>query len=477
MRAPSTKRLKLPTDRLTLGLIIALGVIGIIAAIFAFIFVRNVVAGWTMTNLPGLQINNNPSKNAQGTPLPSGPLQASGPTPQPWDGTSRVTVLLMGLDYRDWEAGEVPRSDSMWLFTIDPVSKTAGMMSIPRDTWVNIPGYGYAKINQAYWFGEVDKLPGGGPALAMKTVQDFMGVPINYYAQIDFDAFVKFIDKLDGIWIDVPEEIKIDPLGPGNTKILKPGRQRLMGAEALAYARQRYTAGSDFDRSARQLQVIMAIRDRAMEPKYLPILVAHAGDVYNLIQDGVHTNLTMQQAIQFAWLIQQVKPENIHHAVIGPNEVIDSTSPDGLSIEIPIPEKIRLLRDEVFTTGGPLGPVAVSTSTGSTSEPAGDPEALAKAENAKIEVQNGTAVSGLASRTSDYLKSKGLNVVSTANADGTNETTLIDNTGKPYTVSYLVNLLHVNANRILSRYDPNAQVDVTVIVGNDWANKNEMPNP
>jgi hypothetical protein len=161
--------------------------------------------------------------------------------------------------------------------------------------------------------------------------------------------------------------------------------------------------------------------------------------------------------------------------VIGPNEVIDSTSPDGLSIEIPIPERIRLLRDEVFTTGGPVGPVAISTSA--TSGSTEDPLALAKAENAKIEVQNGTGTEGLAARTSDYLKTQGLNVVSTGNAELTNETTIIDNTGKPYTVSFLVNLMHINANRILSRFDPSAQVDVTVIAGADWANKNEMPTP
>ncbi|MDD5368287.1 MAG: LCP family protein [Anaerolineaceae bacterium] len=469
MRSPRF-RFSLPHDRLTIGLLIAFTILGVATAIVAFVLVRNAVASWTMTNLPGLQVNNDPQKNPSGGALPSGPLQApAGPTPQPWDGASRVTVLVMGLDYRDWEAGDVPRSDSMWLFTIDPVSKTAGMMSIPRDTWVNIPGgYGYAKINQAYFFGEVDKLPGGGPALAMRTVEDFLGVPVNYYAQIDFNAFVKFIDKLDGIYIDVPEEIKVDPLGPGNTVILQPGRQKVWGAVALGYARNRYAGLGDFDRSKRQLQVIMGIRERVMQPQYLPILIGNAVGVYNLIADGVHTNLTLQQAIQLAWLAQQVGTNNIRQAVIGPNEVIDSTSPDGLSIEIPIPERIRLLRDTVFTTGGPVGPGAVNAT--------GDQSALAKAENAKIAVQNGTATAGLAGRTGDYLKSLGLNITDTSNADKVyGESTVIDYTGKPYTVAYLVNVMHIGANRILNSYDPNAPADVVVIAGNDWANKNEMP--
>lgn len=463
-------RFQLPGDRLTRGLLIGLIVFGIALAIGAFFIVRNVIAGWSMTNLPGLQVKNNPGEtNSSGTPMPTGPLQSSaGPTPEPWDGTSRVTVLLMGLDYRDWEAGEVPRSDSMWLLTVDPVSKTAGLIAIPRDMWVNIPGFGYAKINQAYWFGEVNKMPGGGPALAMRTVEEFLGVPINYYAQIDFAAFVNFINKLDGIYVDIPEEIKIDPLGPGNTIVLEPGRQRLMGEEALAYARNRYTTGSDFDRSQRQLQVIMAIRDRVLQPSYLPRLIAHAGDVYDIIKDGVHTNLTIQQAIQFTWLAAEIGTDNIKHGTIGPNEVIDSTSPDGLSILIPIPDKIRLQRDQVFTTGGPVGPSAVNAGS--------DPSVLAKAEKAKIVVQNGTAAEGLATRTSDYLKGLGLDITDATNADQLyGETTIIDYTGKPYTVAYLVNVMHVNANRILNSYDPNHAVDVVVIAGSDWANKNEMP--
>ena len=176
----------------------------------------------------------------------------------------------MGLDYRDWETGDVPRTDSMWLFTVDPVGKTAGMLSIPRDTWVAIPGFDEAKINMAYFFGEVYKTPGGGPELAVQTVENFLDEPIHYYIQIDFKAFVDLIDKLDGICLDVPDEIAVDPLGPGNTVVLQPGRQRVFGAVALGYARNRYTAGGDFDRVKRQMQVILAVRERVPSPTTCP---------------------------------------------------------------------------------------------------------------------------------------------------------------------------------------------------------------
>jgi LCP family protein required for cell wall assembly len=466
----STQPIRL--DRLTIALILAFLVIGTATAVVAFTLVRNLVASWSMTNLPGVQIKNGTpiTRTVNGTPIPQGPLQeATGPTPQPWDGASRVNILLMGLDFRDWEAGEHPRSDSMWLFTVDPVTKTAGMMSIPRDTWVQIPGFDYAKINTAYFLGEAYNLPGGGPGLAVKTVENFIGVPIHFYAQIDFQAFVTLIDQLDGIYLDIPEEIKVDPLGPGNTVVLEPGRQRVFGAVALGYARNRYTGGNDFDRSKRQLQVIMAIRDRVLSrPGYFPRLIAAAPSLYEKISAGIRTNLNLQQAIELAWLIQQIAPENIHHAVIGPNELHTATSPDNLSIEIPIPEKIRLLRDQIFTTGGPLGPAA--TAAGS------DPVALAKAENARISVQHGTSTPGLAKRTADYLKSLGLNVIEETDADDVyGETTIIDYTGKPYTAAYLVNLMHVGPSRVFNRYDPNAQVDVVVIAGNNWAAENPMP--
>ena len=99
-----------------------------------------------------------------------------------WDGNGRVTVLVMGLDARDTEAGEPARTDSMILFSMDPATHTAGMLSIPRDLWVNIPGYYEDKLNTAYFKGEADGLPGGGPGLAVKTVEEFVGVPINYFA-------------------------------------------------------------------------------------------------------------------------------------------------------------------------------------------------------------------------------------------------------------------------------------------------------
>ncbi len=156
MAKPRRKKI----DRLTLILAALFLIVAVITAFVAFSMVKNIVLSWTMTPIDGINVPN-PSQptqvNNQGTPIPADvPLQSSsGPAAQPWDGTSRVTILIIGLDYRDWEAGGPPRSDTMMLLTLDPLSKTAGMLSVPRDMWVNIPQVNtYAKINEAYRYGE-----------------------------------------------------------------------------------------------------------------------------------------------------------------------------------------------------------------------------------------------------------------------------------------------------------------------------------
>jgi polyisoprenyl-teichoic acid--peptidoglycan teichoic acid transferase len=480
VRTPShTSKPKRRIDGLTLGLMIAFAVLAVITGIIAFNYASSFVQGWSMTNLPGAPVAaktldlSKPLVAPNGTPI-AGPLQAvSGPTPQPWDGTSRVTILLMGLDYRDWEAGEIPRSDSMILLTVDPLSKTAGMLSIPRDMWVSIPGFDNGKINTAYFLGEAYKVPGGGPGLAVKTVEATLGVPIQFYAQIDFNAFVQFVDEIKGVKLNIKEPILVDVVGPGGKQTLQPGWVTLDGALALAYARNRHTDGNDFDRSNRQQEVILAIRDRILEFNMLPNLIARSPAIYQEISSGIRTNLSLQQVIQLALLGIKIPQENIKKGVIGPNQLISTwTSDHTQQIEIPIPDKIRLLRDEIFATGGPVGPAAVGG--GNTNV---DTKAMMGQEKARISVQNGAQVAGLASKTADFLKAQGLNVVEQVNADQVyDQTTIFIYTGKPYTLSYLASTFNnVPSSRIFNRFSSGANVDIVLILGKDWAKTNTLP--
>jgi polyisoprenyl-teichoic acid--peptidoglycan teichoic acid transferase len=389
------------------------------------------------------------------------------PTLTPWDGVGRVTILLLGLDFRDWEAGnDYSRSDTMILLTLDPLTKSAGILTVPRDLWVSIPGFKHGKINTAYYLGDAYKLPGGGPGLAIKTVEQFLGVPINYYAQIDFGAFVKFIDEIGGVKVDVPENITVDLLGSGSAtkKTLQPGVQVLPGEWALAYARARYTEGGDFDRSKRQLQVIMGIRDRIISLDMLPVLISKANVLYQQLSSGIHTNLPLDDATKLAILAAQVPMENIKQGIIGSQQIIFGTSPDNLSILIPLIDKIHLLRDEIFSVSGALGPLT-----------SGNYQERMILENARVSLLNASSQPGLEQRTAEYLKSLGVNVVETGQASQTSSLTSIqDNYGKPFTVKYLSDLMGIQPQRIKAENSPQSQTDVQIILGNDWSNNDQM---
>jgi polyisoprenyl-teichoic acid--peptidoglycan teichoic acid transferase len=460
-------------NRLQVGLLILFVILAGLIAAGTFVFVRGFVARWDITDLPGIVVNprETPTPGGEDSPPPDNspvtPPQSLGPEPQPWDGASRVNVLVVGLDYRDWESGEgAPRTDTMILLSVDPITKTAGMLSIPRDLWVNVPGFEPSRINGAYRNGEIYKVQGGGPGLAMRTVEELLGLKIDYFAQIDFYAFERFIDELGGIKVDVPERIKVDPLGSKNPRYLEPGAQVLPGDLALAYARARNSEGGDFDRAERQQQVIFGIRNRVMSSNMLPVLVGRAPALYDSIAAGVHTNLTLDQAIKLAWLAQQIPEENIKRGVIGTQHVTLNTSPDGDQVLKPRPEQIRLLRDEIFTADGPVSPAAVGA----------EPQDLMRMEGASLSILNGSGTPGLATRTAEYLAGEGAQVGSTGDApEAYNATTIITYTGNPYTLKYLVEVMDINKNRIYHRYDPSSQVDIVLYLGYDWANNNTMP--
>jgi LCP family protein required for cell wall assembly len=455
---------------LKVGIISLLVIAAIFAAYVAYTKAYDFFLSFNVAQIPGLaiQATGTTAPSIDGTPAPTPiPTTSSDPVPVPWDGASRVTVLVMGLDYRDWEAGDgPPRTDTMILLTIDPLTKTAGMLNIPRDLWVNIPGFDYGRINTAYPLGIAYDVPGGGPQQAMDTVESLLGVPIDYYAIIDFGAFEKFIDELGGINVTVSSEISVDPIGKGNTVDLKPGNYLLDGPIALAYARARHTEGGDFDRAQRQQQVILAIRDRIVELG--PAQVARrVPALYNELTAGIHTNLSLNDALKLGWLAMEIPMDSVQRGAIAPpNAVSFAQSPDGTQdILVPVPDQIRLIRDQVFASSNMASPGLTS----------GDGRANMLAEGASIVVANGTYTEGLAQNTQTYLQSQGANVVGTQNNAYTPYTQIIDYTGNPYTDKYLVDLMKISPNNISLQYDPTSKVDVLVILGDDWASSNPMP--
>jgi len=462
--------------------------VAVILAVAGFYFVRGIITCWTITPLPGRTPSNcgtvtagleEPIINDQGTPVPN-PEDLPPPIdipesnlPPAWDGASRINILIIGLDYRDWEEGlGAPRSDTMILLTIDPLAKTAGMLSIPRDMWVNIPGFGYGRINMAYSSGEGSKLPGGGPELARKTVEQFIGVPVQYYAQVDFFTFVEFIDLIGGIEVYNDEELRLDPVGEGKDKIRLTccGLRHMNGEKALAYVRYRKGDEGDVGRAKRQQKAILAIRDKVLSPENFPVLLGKARQFYEEFSAGIKTNMPFDTALQLGVLARDIPIESIEQGVIDYSMVaLDSTVLGGENASVlkPLPDKIRILRDEIFTSGGPLSPLAVQN----------DPTALMRADAARVRLVNGSFSPALEVSTGNYFIAQGMAVTEVGPADRIyDRTVIVLYSGKLYTLKYLQAMFGIDSStQILISPDPTSTVDLEVRLGNDWANSNSMP--
>jgi LCP family protein required for cell wall assembly len=442
------------SNRLLIAWIIGFLALGGVASCVMFNMVRNAVRRFDT-----FAIDPRPQTTA-GAPSP-----ASLPE---WTGVERVNILLLGIDERETEQGPW-RTDTMILATIDPATRTAGLLSIPRDLWVPIPGYNVeGKINTAHFIGDVEKYPGGGPALAMATVQYNLGIPVQYYIRLNFTAFEKLIDLIGGIDIYVDQTID-DPLYPDSGVGYEPlhidaGWQHMDGRLALKYARTRHTDLGDFDRGRHQRNVLLAVRDKVTQADMLPTLVGKIGPLLDTLGDSVKTNLTLDQIIRLARLASQIDSTNVQSLAIDPSMTVSYLAPTNppQDVLVPIREEIRKARDRLLHISASAALLAG----------ADDVTRLA-AEAARIRVENGTLTIGLASRTRDFLAGLGFTVTSFGDAfDGSTahaQTLIIDYGNKPFTASKLAAALKVPAAAIRSAAGAGDGVDVRVVLGDDFA--------
>lgn len=461
-------------NRIPWGMVITF-VVAIVLAIVGYNFAQSFVKSMTIVDLPGVALVDNPAN----TPVPGQEaaesvqpeVEAEGTDYAVWDGSSRVNILFLGVDARDLES-DAPRSDTMIVFTIDPQTKTAGMLSIPRDMWVDIPGdFGYGKINTAMALGQQYQLPGGGPGLAVKTVEQFLGVPIQYYGMVDFHAFEEAIDAMGGLYMCVDQKFKIDPIGPKPPEPFNKGCEIRYGYQVLAYARDRHsTEGGDIDRAKRQQQVIMALRDQILSPANFDDMMRMAPNIYHEASAGLTTNMSFEDMLKLAALATQIDVSAIKQGVINYDMGILDTSPDGLSILKPIPDQIRVLRDEIFFNGGVRSPMA-----------SGDLVTLMQAEGSRVNLLNGAygivEANDLAARSQVYFSGQGMNVVGIGSADRSyDRTTVVLHNADLYTLRYIFELVQANTTQqVVFRFDPAASSDVDIMLGNDWAQGGLVP--
>lgn len=269
-----------------------------------------------------------------------------------WNGTERFTILLMGLDKRPGESGSAFRTDSMMLVSLDPQTNSVGILSIPRDLYVEVPYAGLHRVNAAYVIGELEQ-KGGGPTLAKQTVQYNFGMRVNEYVTVDFQSVIAVIDAVGGVDIDVPKAI-IDysyPTMDYGTEVFQvnAGLQHMDGTTALKYARTRH-ASDDIDRAKRQQQVIYALRDRVVSLDMVDDLLVQAPFLYAQLSSGINTGLSIDQMIQLGLWLADVPRENFSSGVVSWEYLSGYQTPTGGSVLVPNRARIGELMVQVFGT-------------------------------------------------------------------------------------------------------------------------------
>jgi len=280
---------------------------------------------------------------------PGEPTPTLIPTSVAASSDERTNILLMGIDRRPGESF-ISRTDSIMIISVDPVDNTAAILSVPRDLYVMNPGHGRDRVNTAYVYGSADNNPAGGAALAMRTLEYNLGIHLDHYILIDFSAVIKGIDTLGGIDLVVPYEIN-DPKFPdmnyGYDPLYIPaGYQHMDGRTALKYARTRHV-DNDFGRAARQQQVILAARSKALGLGIVDLL-SRAPDLYKRVEQGIRTDLSLEQIVQLTRLASGIDSENIRNEVLDGRFVTPFLTDIGAQVLTLDPDKAAPFIQDLF---------------------------------------------------------------------------------------------------------------------------------
>ncbi len=249
-----------------------------------------------------------------------------------WTDEQPLTFLILGVDRR---GEEIPRSDAIIVVNIDPVERRATLISVPRDLYVDIAGYGVMRINQTFVHG--------GMQLTRQTVGAVLGLPVDYFVRLDFDGFERIIDTLGGVELELAQPL-YDPYYPDDADGFKPlripaGRQRLNGEQALGYARSRQTdPEADFGRSKRQQQLLLALRDQFLTRDILPRLPA----LVQQLSDAMTTDFPLTKVPALARLGLSIPADRITRLAINYDQGLVTGTITATGAEVLIPDLPRI---------------------------------------------------------------------------------------------------------------------------------------
>ena len=341
----------------------------------------------------------------------------------------RINILILGQGGPGHDGPYL--TDTIIIASIKPSSNQVAMVSIPRDLVVNIPGYGFRKINNANAFAEA-KNPGSGPEATRQVVQNTFDIPIHYYVRLDFAAFEELIDKVGGIIVNVdqsftdfeyPIEGREDAIPISSRyKILKfkSGIQRMDGQTALEYARSRHgnnNEGSDYARSRRQQKVLIALKEKLLSFQILtnPGTIT---DILTMLDSHVLTNLSIADMITFGGMAANLNTKEIINLTLddGPTGHLhsgyDAIGAFVLTAKTGNFKEISSLMKNIFATSS-TSTVSVPKVT-TINTPA--QSTIDTQSNAVIEIHNGTWAAGLAAQVKTRLHQKQFSVQTIGNS-------------------------------------------------------------
>jgi LCP family protein required for cell wall assembly len=243
----------------------------------------------------------------------------------------RINILLLGTDDSP-ERGAVGRTDTIILTTIFPTRPYVGMLSIPRDLWVNVPEVGEQRINTAYFFAETSET-GAGPRAAVQTIRENFGLPVHYYALIHMYGLVGAVDALGGV------DIRLDsPMGGWEA-----GNYHVNGTQALEFVRER-SSSDDFSRMKRTQIMMLSLASRALQPDSWTRL---PGFLYSALQ-AVDTNIPVWQIPRLAFALMRVPFFGIDSRVLAREMVFPFQTSGGAQVLAPNWDAINPILLEMF---------------------------------------------------------------------------------------------------------------------------------
>jgi polyisoprenyl-teichoic acid--peptidoglycan teichoic acid transferase len=395
------------------------------------------------------------SRSTNASPLLSGDSNILGDNLEVGD--RRINILLLGQGGENHPGGNL--TDTMLVASVDTKNKEVSMLSVPRDLHIKVEGFGYQKINSVLSLGTSNPKDDDYKKyeLVKNTVSNFLGVPIHYFALVNFDGFKEIIDIIGGVDVYVEEDF-YDPYFPDanvegyDPLFVEKGLNHMDGAAALKYARSRETT-SDFDRSRRQQEIIVAVKNKILE-KESYTSASKISQIINILKDNLKTDMQLSEIEQLLKLTKGISKDKIYKKVLDDSAggLLYADNLEGMYVLSPIDPSLKQVH--AFVKQYFRDPFIVS-------------------ENSRLSITDGAGNKNAVKDLKEKLNSVGFTVADSNNQDEKKytKTFIYDYTnGKnKYTSEFLKDYL--DGATVITLDEKNKGADFEIVLGEDYLTK------